>query len=406
MTLSEHRDLRGGRPVWTGDRKDIPPSDPLPARCDIAVIGAGIMGATIAERLSADGHQVLLVDRRPPAHGSTAASTAEVMWAMDVPLQELARSIGEDEAIRRWRRVHRAVQTYAERIDALGIDCGRIDRPTVYLAGKTLDADGLREEAALHRKAQLPTDFLDAPATAERFGIAPRAALVSTGGFEVDPVRLTLGLLEKARSRSAKAAFPRDVVGLSPGDEGVVLTFDDGATVAAGKVVFAGGYERAPLLLPPQFSLLSTFLMATVPGAAPLWKEGAMIWEASDPYLYLRACSEGRVIAGGEDEDVIDSLSRDGMLPAKAAAVAAKSAAVLGLDAPLEEDRRWSATFGSSPDGLPAIGLAANMDHVWLTAGFGGNGIAFAALASEIVSAALQGERDPDAACFDPYRFS
>lgn len=258
--------------MWTGDRKDIPPSDSLPARCDIAVVGAGIMGTMVAERLSADGHQVLLVDRRPPAHGNTAASTAEVMWAMDVPLQKLARSIGEDEAIRRWLRVHRAVRAYAERIDALGIDCGRIDRPTVYIAGKTLDADGLRKEAALHRKAQLPTDFLDAPAIAERFGIAPRAALVSTGGFEVDPVALTLGLLEKARSRGAKAAFPRDVVGLSPGDGGVVLTFDDGSTVAAGKMVFAGGYERAPLLLPPQFSLLSTFVMATVPGVAPLWK--------------------------------------------------------------------------------------------------------------------------------------
>jgi glycine/D-amino acid oxidase-like deaminating enzyme len=406
MTLSEHRDLRGGQPVWTGDREDIPPSDPLPARCDIAIIGAGIMGTTVGERLSSDGHQVLLVDRRPPAHGSTAASTAEVMWAMDVPLQELAQSIGADGAIRRWQRVHRAVRAYAERIDALGIDCRRVDRPTVYLAGKTLDADGLREEAALHRKAQLPTEFLDAPAIAERFGITPRAALVSTGGFEVDPVALTLGLLETARSRGAKVAFPRDVVGLSPGDGGVVLTFDDGATVMADTVIFAGGYERAPLLLPPQFGLLSTFVMATVPGVAPLWREGAMIWEASDPYLYIRACSEGRVIAGGEDEDVIDSPARDAMLAGKAATIAAKSAAVLGLDAPLQQDRRWSATFGSSPDGLPAIGPAANMDNVWLTAGYGGNGIAFAALASEIVSSALRGEPDPDAACFDPYRFS
>lgn len=405
MTLSEHRDQRGGRPVWTARVEGLPTSDPLPARCGIAVIGAGIMGATVAERLSSDGHDVLLLDRRPPAHGSTAASTAEVMWAMDVPLRDLAERIGVKEASRRWRRVHEAVRGYARRIDSLGIECGRMDRPTVYLAGTTLDEEGLRAEAALHRAAGLPTDFVDAGAVAERFGIAPRAALVSTGGVEVDPVELTLGLLRQARGRGAKLAFPCDVVGLSPGEDGVVLALGDGAAVTASKVIFAGGYERAPLLLPPQFSLLSTFVMATRPGAAPLWKEGAMIWEASDPYLYIRACSEGRIIAGGEDEDVVDTRARDEMLPAKAAAIAVGAAAVLGLDAPLEEDRRWSATFGSSPDGLPAIGPAANMDNVWLTAGFGGNGIAFAALASEIVSAALRGEPDAGAADFDPYRF-
>jgi len=45
------------------------------------------------------------------------------------------------------------------------------------------------------------------------------------------------------------------------------------------------------------------------------------------------------------------------------------------------------------------------MPNVWLSAGFGGNGISFAALAGEILARALGGDPDPDAACFDPYRF-
>lgn len=45
------------------------------------------------------------------------------------------------------------------------------------------------------------------------------------------------------------------------------------------------------------------------------------------------------------------------------------------------------------------------MVKVWLSAGFGGNGIAFAALASEILSMALGGRADADSECFDPYRF-
>ena len=40
------------------------------------VVGAGISGALIAEMLARDGHRVLVVDRRGPALGSTAANTA------------------------------------------------------------------------------------------------------------------------------------------------------------------------------------------------------------------------------------------------------------------------------------------------------------------------------------------
>ena len=73
---------------------------------------------------------------------------------------------------------------------------------------------------------------------------------------------------------------------------------------------------------------------------------------------------------------------------------------------PIAIDRSWAATFGASPDGLPAIGRAANARHLWIASGFGGNGMAFAALAGEIIAAALSGVPDPDADCFDPYRFA
>lgn len=65
----------------------------------------------------------------------------------------------------------------------------------------------------------------------------------------------------------------------------------------------------------------------------------------------------------------------------------------------------WSATFGSSPDGLPAIGPAANYGGVWLASGFGGNGISFAALGAEIIASDIAGKADLSARYFDPYRF-
>ncbi|MBN8815362.1 MAG: FAD-binding oxidoreductase [Sphingomonas sp.] len=398
--LTEHRNLRGGQPCWTADQTNPPVPDPLPDRVEIAIVGAGVVGAMLAERLTRDGREVLLLDRRSPAHGATAASTALVMWAPDVPLTHLAKQIGESEAARRWCRVQTAMRNLASHIDATGIDCARIDRPELYLAGTLLEQEGLHVEGEMRRAHGLPSTFLDAETVARRFDIAPRAALLSDGCYEVDPVRLTLELLSRARSRGARAYFPCDVVAL----DGTTLVLDDGRTVRADHVVLASGYECARLFLPPAFTIGSSYAIATAPGTAPLWGGNAMIWEAASPYLYTRATADGRIIAGGEDEDFADADARDALIGPKSGTIAAKLATM--IDVPdIAIDCAWAASFGGSPDGLPAIGRAANHDGLWLASAFGGNGVSFAALATEIIAGELAGTPDPDAACFDPYRF-
>jgi glycine/D-amino acid oxidase-like deaminating enzyme len=405
MKLTEQRDLRGGRSCWVategnGSISDAFPSGPV----DIAIVGAGVMGAMLAERLASKDRQVMLLDRRPPGHGSTAASTALVMWAADVPLTHLAKQIGFDEASRRWQRVKRAQTNLADRIDRLGIDCGRINRPELYLAGTLLDESELRDERDARHQAGLPSEYLDADAVADRFNIAPRAALLSQGSYEVDPVRLTLGLLTVARVNGAHCCFPFDVARIEQLDDGIRLFLEDGREIVAGEVIMATGYERPTWFLPPSFSVGSSYAIATPPGRAPLWHENAMIWEASSPYLYTRATAEGRIIAGGEDEDFDDALQRDALIEAKGGTIRAKLASMIDVDA-VELDCAWAAAFGASPDGLPAIGRAANHDHLWLASGFGGNGVTFAALGAELIALELNGTPDSDAVCFNPYRF-
>ena len=404
LGLTERRDLRGGRTSWRAEDIPIVQSDPLPeGRVEVAIIGAGIMGAAVAERLSAQGRRVAVLDRRPPAHGSTAASTALVMWGIDVPLSHLSLELGFDEAARRWNRVFVAVNDLAARIDEQGLDCDRIERPELYLAGTLLDEAGLREEVALRVRAGLPSVFIEAPEVAERYGIAPRAALLSRGAWEVNPVKLTTALLERARSSGCTVSWPIDVVAIESRKH-LRLQLDDGRSLVAAHVVIAGGYERAPLFLPTDFSLKSSYAIATPRDTPPLWRERAMIWEASSSYTYARSTADGRIIAGGEDEDFTDPDKRDRLLPEKRDALAKKLAGLTRVaDVPV--DCVWSATFGSSPDGLPAIGPAANYDGVWLASGFGGNGISFAALGAEIIASDIAGKADPSAGYFDPYRF-
>lgn len=404
MQFTETRNLRGGRPCWTPPAPSIL-SDPLPDQAvDVAIVGAGVMGAMLAERLARQGRRVVLLDRRPPGHGSTAASTALVMWAADVPLTHLARRLGLAEAARRWRRVFVAVQRLAERIDELGIDCGRAARPELYLAGTLLNPSQLDAEARARREAGLPSTLFGAAEVAERFAIASRAALLSEGSYEVDPMRLTLSLLERAQSAGACVCFPVDVIAIEQRTGAMLLRLDDGRELGAKHAILASGYERSTWYLPPAFRVTSSYAIATPPATAPYWREGALIWEASSPYLYARETADGRIIAGGEDEDFDDAHRRDALIGRKAGTIRAKLAAMLGReDVPL--DCAWAAAFGSSPDGLPAIGRAADRDALWLASGFGGNGVSFAALGAEIIAAQFDGVADPEGSLFDPYRF-
>jgi hypothetical protein len=132
----------------------------------------------------------------------------------DVPLTQLARAIGEQEAARRWRRVHRAATRLWDRLEQTKIAFEHRASQSLYLAGDVLDAEDLRAEAELRARHYLPSSYLSADAVAERFGIAPRAATVSTDSFAADPLRLTLAMLDAARGHGAGVTFPADVLHL------------------------------------------------------------------------------------------------------------------------------------------------------------------------------------------------
>ncbi len=403
MPLTPRLNLRGGYPCWRGEAMDRPTADPLPSEAEIALVGAGVMGALVAERLARDGRKVALIDRRAPARGATFASTALVLWAADVPLSHLARRIGEADAAQAWGRVRQAVLALGERIGGDAEAVGWQPRPELYLAGSLLDEAGLEREARMRRRHGLPSRFLGGGEVADRFALPRRAALLSEGTFRVDPVALTLTFLERARQAGATVSFPYEVVDARETGDGVTLLLDEGLSLRAERVILATGYEVPRRYLPAAFKLNSTFAIATAPGAATAWRDQAMVWEAARPYLYGRHTDDGRVIVGGEDIGDSNPKKRDALLPGKCRGLERKGGALLGRDA-LAAECAWSATFGSSPDGLPAIGRARVSERIGLAYGFGGNGISFAALASELIAADLAGRAEAVASLFGPYR--
>ena len=361
----------------------------------ILVIGAGISGALVAESLSADGHEVTIVDRRGPVRGSTPASTALVEYEIDTPLIELARKIGADKAARAWQRSRLAVDALAARTRALGISCEMTRRDSLYLAGNGLDREGLEREAEARRAAGLETLFLTGKALQERFGIRRAAALLACDDLVLDPRRLTAGYLKAAANRGTRIYAPVDVVAVEGGASGYVAETGDGPTISCRHLVFATGYEFPKFVPLKGHRVISTYAIATKPQRRRLWPEECLIWEASDPYLYMRTTPDGRIICGGEDEDFSDDEKRDALIPKKVAAIRRKLERLFP-EVDTTPGFAWAGAFGASDTGLPLIGEVPRRPGCFAVLGFGGNGITYARVAADLIRAAIGGKQDPD----------
>jgi glycine/D-amino acid oxidase-like deaminating enzyme len=391
---TEHEDLRSRASPWAAAVPDGREPAPLrPTDCDVLVVGGGITGALIAEHLTAEGRQVSILDREPPGLGSTAASTAMLQWEIDAPLAELALHLGPKRAASVYERSRRAVAGLTELAARLAIPCHYRPRPTLYLAAGEAGPEALAAEHALRRSHGLPGRLLDADDLVARFGIDRAAAILSPGSAEADPLRLAHGLLHAARGRGA-ALFAGEAVGFEPRGDRVVVRLADAAPVTARHVVLATGYVMPDFVPQHLHKVVATWALKTPPQEAPLWRDGALIWEASRSYIYARTTADGAIVIGGEDEAESDPVRRNAQTAAKTAALQRKLAA-LWPKARTDATLAWSGAFGSTEDGLPLIGPVPGMARVYAAYGYGGNGITFSFMASRMIAEMIRGGDRP-----------
>jgi glycine/D-amino acid oxidase-like deaminating enzyme len=398
---TEERDLRTGNAPWTrgaarlGVRRLV-----RDIRTEILVVGAGISDAFMAEALSTD-HQVVVIDRRGPARGSTAASTALIAAEIDQPLTRLALGIGRENARRVWRRSALAVQAIAARAAFLGIEGSArlVRRDSLYLAGNLLGPGDLEREGRARRAAGLPAIYLTRRELDECYGIRGDAGLLAFGNLAADPVRLATGHLRAAIGRGTRLYAPAEASALETSRGEVVVATAAGPTIRARQVIFCTGYELPEFVSTDRGRVVSTYAFATRPQTRRLWPTRCMIWEAADPYLYVRDTPDGRVVCGGEDEDFADAEARDALIPAKIRTLRRKLARRLpGIDT--EPEQAWAGNFGETRTGLPILGALPRKPRCFAVLGFGGNGTTYSRIAADVIATALAGGEDADADLF------
>lgn len=398
MAVTRKLNLRTGRSIWQARPCPRVPQSALTRNihCDAVVVGAGISGALLAESLSDEGLEVVVLDRRGALRGSTTATTALVQYELDKPLTKLAEMVGLPKAERIWRRARLAVDALRERTRILGIHADVVDRDSLYLSGNVLGAGALRREGEARLRAGFNSTFLEKREVLERYGIRGRFALLGYDNFEADPRRLAAGFLLAAVARGVRVHAPVEVTGVESGARGIEAITSAGRRVSCRHLVFATGYERVKCVPAKGHPVYSTWAIATRPQPRALWPTRCFIWEAADPYLYMRVSPDDRIICGGEDEEFSDEARRDALIESKKVALERKLKALLpGVDPRAEY--AWCGSFGTSKTGMPTIGAIPGLPNCYVAMGYGGNGITFAMMAAQMLRGLITNRGDADA---------
>jgi glycine/D-amino acid oxidase-like deaminating enzyme len=387
---TEQADLRGGHSPWlaTG-RHAVGREITENMKCDALVVGGGITGSLVAERLTRRGLDVVLIDRELPGRGSTAASTSMLLWEIDRSLTRLTEAYGFERASRAYLASLHAVSGLRSLVLELGLSCDMRERHSLYLAAGSSSKELLKEHE-LRERAGLPGEFLDHARLLDAFGISRAGAIVSPGAADADPMQLARGLLGIAIARGARL-FEAEAVEFDSTARSVGVQLKNGRQIEARSVVLATGYVMPAIVQSTIHAVSSSWAIATTPQPQNIWKDGALIWEDSEDYLYARTTRAGRIIIGGEDsEEIIEPGARDGLIPEKAILLARRLAA-LWPPARLDLDFRWSGTFDNTSDGLPLIGPVSGAKGIYAAYGYGGNGITFSFLAAQLIGDLIAG---------------
>lgn len=392
--------LHSGAPWWlVADGLPLWQAGPADGKVDVAIIGAGVTGALLGDLLAREGRQVLLIDRRTPATGSTAASTGLLQYEIDVELQDLVELVGERDAVRAYELCSAAIHEVDRLASGLDVNCGFARYPSAYVASRKRHRQRLDREFAVRFRCGLEVERLDADELESRSGLRGHGALWSPNAAVVDPLALATGLLRRAQRQGARL-LPHTVVQATARDgDGWILDTSRGR-VAARDLVYATGYEVPESIRRDIVNLNSTFALVTEPldDLGP-WGGRCIAWETVRPYAYLRPAGD-RLVAGGGDVEFQDAGFRDAILSRRVKKLERRIREKWLRGLPWTTAFSWGGTFGETKDGLPYVGTAPELHGAHVALGYGGNGITFGVVAATIIADLLVGRRNPDARIF------
>ncbi len=402
-------DLYEGRPYWLIKNRLWDYHHPLQndTKTRVAVVGAGITGALAAHTLLCSGIECCVIDKRTPACGSSCASTALLQYEIDMPLYRMVRIMPQADAVTAYRSCLQAIDKLETLFNQTGIDVGFRRVPSIFYADDREGFKLIRKEYESRKRYDIPVEFLDSSELKRTMRIDGRGALANNASAQIDAYRAATELLKHDIKCHGLTLYTHtEITRCKRREDGYTLVCSDGHRIECEYVVVAAGFEADKFLPERLMRLTSTYAIISQPvDDKYMWKDRALIWQARNPYLYVRTDDNNRIIAGGEDTPSNSASLRRSRLPRKAAEIERKFRE-LYPDIPFVTEMAWAGTFSSTRDALPIIGSRKNDPRMLFALGYGGNGITFSMIAARIIARRILGNPDPSEHIFSPDRRS
>jgi sarcosine oxidase, subunit beta len=372
---------------------------------EVVVVGAGVMGASVAWHLAARGcRDVVVLDRAPAlGEGSTGRATGGFRAQFATPVNIRLSLLAREKLLR-----------FPEEI---GVDSGYRPHGYLFLADDEAQMAALRSIRPLQRELGVPVEEIG-PEDAARLNPAvcldgvPGGSFCPIDGF-IRPLNILNGYVEAARRLGVRFEFGAEVTGFAVAKRlpGLVTHVETTAgPIAARHVVnaagaWAGGLGRLAGVAIP-VTPLRRQVAPTVPTSVLPEEMPMTIFLGDGFHLRVR---DGRVLLlwprPVTSADPFDATFDESWLPGLLERAHAR---VPGLrDVPVDRAGCWAGLYEMSPDQHALLGPAPGLENLWLINGSSGHGVMHSpALGHLVAEMILDGTATIDVRSLRPSRFA
>jgi len=359
-----------------------------PQTADVLIIGAGVIGASIAFHLTRHGIKPLLVEKSDPAAGSSGACDGLVFLQSKKPGLHLKLAL---ESRKRFDRL----------VDQLGSGIEFRNPGGMCLIESEAELAAMRIFVEEQRTSGLDVELIDGDEARRREPCLSRkviAATFSAMDSQVNPYALTFSFLRAAESAGARILRGEEVKGIEVVSGKVTGVFASNRRISSPVVVNAAGALAAEVgrlagleipitprrgqiivtkAVPP---LLRHCLISAQYVAAKFKPETAATGGMG---FSLEQTDSGNILIGSTREFVgFDRRTTfDGVRT-----IASRIVPVIPALKHVPVIRTFGGLRPYTPDGLPILGKVAGLEGFIMAAGHEGDGIALSAITGELIA--------------------